>query len=50
MLQLFDLYRKGYLSQVSSEVEEILGRKPMSFSQFAKQYAEAFRSSQHGRT
>ena len=27
-LQLFDLYRKGYASRVSSEVEEILGRRP----------------------
>src|SRR5215467_4042014 len=42
-LQLFDLYRKGYTSRVSSEVEEILGRKPISFTQFAKDYAQAFR-------
>lgn len=42
-LQLFDLYRKGYASQVSSTVEEILGRNPISFSQFAKDYAWAFR-------
>jgi len=42
-LQLFDLYRKGYASRVSSEVEEILGRRPTSFTQFAKDYAQAFR-------
>ena len=42
-LQLFDVYRKGYASRVSSEVEEILGRKPISFTQFAKDYAQAFR-------
>ena len=27
-LQLFDLYRKGYASQVSSTIEEVLGRNP----------------------
>lgn len=42
-LQLFDLYRKGYASQVYSTIEEILGRKPRSFPQFAKDYAQAFR-------
>jgi uncharacterized protein YbjT (DUF2867 family) len=42
-LQLFDLYKKGYASRVSSEVEEILGRRPISFTQFAKDYAQAFR-------
>src|SRR5215469_8913660 len=42
-LQLFDLYRKGYASRVSSEVEEILGRRPTSFTQFAKDYAQVFR-------
>jgi uncharacterized protein YbjT (DUF2867 family) len=42
-LQLFNLYRKGYASRVSSEVEEILGRRPTSFTQFAKDYAQAFR-------
>ena len=43
MLQLFDLYRRGYASQVTSAVEEIIGRKPISFSQFAKDYAQAFK-------
>jgi uncharacterized protein YbjT (DUF2867 family) len=42
-LQLFDLYRKGYASQVSSTIEELLGRNPISFPQFAKDYAQAFR-------
>jgi uncharacterized protein YbjT (DUF2867 family) len=42
-LQLFDLYRKGYASQVSSAVEEVLARKPISFPQFAKDYASAFK-------
>ena len=42
-LQLFDLYRKGYASQVSSAVEEVLERESISFSQFAKDYAQTFK-------
>jgi uncharacterized protein YbjT (DUF2867 family) len=40
--ELYDYFRKGYASQVSSAVEEVTGKKPISFSQFAKDYAEAF--------
>jgi len=43
MSQLFDLYRKGYASQVYPAVEEVIGRNPKSFSQFAKDYAQAFK-------
>ena len=42
MSQLFDLYRKGYASQVYPAVEEVIGRNPKSFSQFAKDYSQAF--------
>jgi len=42
-LQLFDLYRKGYVSQVSSAIEEVLERKSISFARFAKDYTQAFR-------
>ena len=41
--ELHDYFRKGNASQVSSAVEEVTGKKPTSFSQFAKDYAEAFR-------
>ena len=41
--ELHDYFRKGNASQVSSAVEEITGKKPISFSQFAKDYASAFR-------
>jgi uncharacterized protein YbjT (DUF2867 family) len=41
--ELYDYFRKGNASQVSSAVEEVTGKKPISFSQFAKDYAEAFR-------
>ncbi len=43
MVELCSIMRLGYLSQVSSAVEELTGRRPISFSQFAKDYAEAFR-------
>ena len=41
--ELHDYFRKGNASQVSSAVEEVTEKKPISFSQFAKDYAEAFR-------
>ncbi len=41
--ELYGYFRKGNASQVSSAVEEVTGKKPISFSQFAKDYAEAFR-------
>jgi uncharacterized protein YbjT (DUF2867 family) len=41
--ELYDYFRKGYASQVFSAVEEVTGKKPISFSQFAKDYAETFR-------
>ena len=43
IIEVFDLYRNGTQAQVSSAVEEVTGRKPITFYQFAKDYAEAFR-------
>lgn len=43
ILELYDYYRKGNASYVSSAVEEVIGRKPITFAQFANEYAEAFR-------
>ena len=40
---LYSYFRKGYASQVSSEIEEVTGKKPITFAQFAKDYADAFR-------
>jgi uncharacterized protein YbjT (DUF2867 family) len=40
--ELYNYFRKGYASQVSSGVEEVTGKKPISFSQFAKDYVQAF--------
>src|SRR5918995_2390831 len=41
--ELANYFRKRNASEVSSAVEEVTGKKPISFSQFAKDYAEAFR-------
>ncbi len=43
ILELYNYFRKGYASEVSSAVEEVIGKKPITFAQFAKDYAEAFR-------
>lgn len=37
--ELYNYFRKGYASQVSSGVEEVTGKKPISFAQFVKDYA-----------
>jgi uncharacterized protein YbjT (DUF2867 family) len=43
IIEVYDFYRGGLQAQVSSAVEEVAGKKPISFSQFAKDYADAFR-------
>jgi uncharacterized protein YbjT (DUF2867 family) len=43
LLELLRITREGYLSNISSAVEEVTGNKPISFHQFTKDYASAFR-------
>lgn len=40
---LYSIFRKGYASHISPAIEEVTGKKPKTFAQFAKDYAEAFR-------
>ncbi len=42
MMELFNIIRMGYLSEVSSVTEEVTGRSAISLSQFAKDYSGAF--------
>ena len=42
ILDLNRLYKNGGASEVSPDVEKILGRKPAPFSRFAQDYAAAF--------
>jgi uncharacterized protein YbjT (DUF2867 family) len=43
MLELFRIIRAGYGSQTTTALEHIIGRKPISFAQFAKDYAQVLR-------
>lgn len=43
LLELLRITREGYLSNISSAVEDVTGNKPISFHQFTKDYASAFR-------
>jgi uncharacterized protein YbjT (DUF2867 family) len=43
MIELFGITRAGYLSEISPTVEQVTGNKPIPFSQFARDYAGAFK-------
>jgi hypothetical protein len=43
MMELFSITRVGYASDISSAFEEVTGRKPITFSKFAKDYLSAFK-------
>jgi uncharacterized protein YbjT (DUF2867 family) len=43
MIELFGITRTGYLSEISPAVEQVTGNKPTAFSQFARDYASAFK-------
>lgn len=43
MMELFSITRAGYVSDVSSAIEEVTGKKPITFSEFAKDYSRAFK-------
>ena len=41
--ELSEYFRKGKASEISPAVEEVTGSKPISFSQFANDYVDAFK-------
>lgn len=43
MIELYTIIRQGHAAQITNTVEQITGQKPISFLQFAKEYAEFFR-------
>jgi uncharacterized protein YbjT (DUF2867 family) len=43
MMELFNITRAGYVSDVSPAIEEVTGKKPITFSEFAKDYSRAFK-------
>ncbi len=42
LVDLQQFYRAGKASEVTGEVEQLLGRRPISFEQFSRDYAQAF--------
>jgi uncharacterized protein YbjT (DUF2867 family) len=42
ILELMALQRSGYVSTVTTDVEDVAGRKPTSFADFAKAHASEF--------
>jgi hypothetical protein len=42
-IEAFYSFKKGYHSQIPYAVEEVTGKKPITFSQFSKDYAQAFK-------
>jgi uncharacterized protein YbjT (DUF2867 family) len=42
MIELFRIIRAGYGSETTSAVEHIIGRKPISFAQFVRDYSNSF--------
>ena len=42
-IELYNFSKAGNLSGVSSAVEELTGKKPISFCRFTKEYARAFK-------
>lgn len=43
LMELYAIVRAGYASDLSVAVEELTGKKPISFSQFARDYADSFK-------
>ena len=41
-IELYNLYKAGYAAEVTPVVEQVTGKKPISFEQFAKDNADAF--------
>jgi uncharacterized protein YbjT (DUF2867 family) len=43
IMEVYELYKGGTQEHISPAVEEVTGRKPITFAQFAKDYVEAFK-------
>ena len=42
LMELYRVIKSGYASQTTAVVEQITGQKPISFEQFARDYAKFF--------
>jgi hypothetical protein len=43
IIEVYQFYKSGLQANVSPDVEEVTGRKPIPFSQFANEHADAFK-------
>jgi uncharacterized protein YbjT (DUF2867 family) len=43
IMEFYSIIKTGHASKTTNMFEQIMGRKPISFSQFARDYAQAFR-------
>ena len=43
MIELYSIIRDGHAAQITNSIEQFTGQRPISFSWFAKEYAEFFR-------
>jgi uncharacterized protein YbjT (DUF2867 family) len=42
IIEVYEYYKRGLQQQVFTTVEEVTGKKPITFAQFAKDYADNF--------
>ena len=47
IMEYHPIIKSGHASETTSTIEEVTGRKPILFSQFAKDYVEAFDKKRH---
>ena len=43
IIEIYQFYKSGLQAHVSPDVGEVTGNKPISFSQFANEHADAFK-------
>jgi hypothetical protein len=42
-MEFYGIIKAGHGSKTTNVFEQVVGRKPISFSQFARDYAQAFK-------
>ena len=43
IMEFYSIIKAGYASKTTNVFEEVMRRKPITFSQFARDYAQAFK-------
>jgi hypothetical protein len=43
IMEFYSIIKSGHASKTTNVFEEVMGRKPITFSQFARDYAQAFK-------